>query len=1095
MSIVFTKTSGAGADDVQRIGRIRGWNNFSTSDTVVEIGDRSDGSEAEVALRFQLNIHQGEKIENARIKLIGGANDSTTDCNIDIHAEDVANASQLTNSTAFDNAIGNLTTAKVEWHGIEEFIYISGTHYTPDISSIIQEVVDNPSFAYGNYINIIFKYATSSEGHHRSFWTKNYGSGREPELEITIDQTSTLPAVASSNAWQDTWKAKYEDERVATISEDASFGSYDIIYLHISIDGGSTWTTKEASQVMTLNTEYIFKFGGMDETFGLTLNDTNFTSDNFIVAVDTHDSVASVFPSGAGRLKFEKFSFGIHSGSSVQGLEIEVRAKRSYTSGMFGPGTYDFSVYHVKANIIQSGVEPVVSDGAFTNGYSNQRNIQINKERVFGGWDISNYVFLFKETNNDFRTVANGGKVENLNGYDIRFELTDGTKLDHHIEKYDGLTGEVIVWVRIPTLKHGFNTNIKIFYGNSSVSTTEENTTNTFQEFAGVWLFNEAAAPFEDRTSNNNDAVLNNNAFSTEVTGKINKAVEFNKDNFADIAKVNNLALAGDITIMFWLYPIVGVNNGGAIFEQSGGRYRFFPAWRWRMYETSGSFANFLPDASVTDNNWHHVAINVKNLEGTKQMANGEIHDLMAQDALMSVNTGFYFGGSSNSGQTNSARQSHLFIANKSLGEYTIKTYYENQGNLDLFYTLGAEVVANLGTDVNSEYDAEITGSETSSFERNSEIHGFENSVREEDFEIHGFELDSLENDFEISGFELVNSDVNVYLQGFETDSSDIGSEIEGSDAEVYLFNGEIKGFQLDHEDLSGELRGFETDLTDIDVHLRGFELNSDDYSSEIHGFELDTVEHDFEIHGIDTISDEVGVEITGFELDDSEIASEIHGIDTVSDEINVYLEGFELDFESVGSEIHGFEPSNTELDLSVDGFELANTELNLSVDGFELDNIDIDLSVHGFELANTEFDLLVDGFDLADFTRNAEILGGIGSSFEQIVRIHGFELANVENSAEISGFNITNNDTEVELTGSEISDVEIGSEIEGTLISRYERNAEITGNFVNLRTINCEIEGMRSDDWYTKTEVSYQQKESSNWYEKKSKGALSSKD
>jgi hypothetical protein len=53
-------------------------------------------------------------------------------------------------------------------------------------------------------------------------------------------------------------------------------------------------------------------------------------------------------------------------------------------------------------------------------------------------------------------TVANGGLVQNPNGYDIIFtsDCAGTQKLDHEIESYRPATGTVAFWVRIPTLSH-----------------------------------------------------------------------------------------------------------------------------------------------------------------------------------------------------------------------------------------------------------------------------------------------------------------------------------------------------------------------------------------------------------------------------------------------------------------------------------------------------------------------------------------------------------------------------------------------------------------------------------------------------------------
>lgn len=52
-------------------------------------------------------------------------------------------------------------------------------------------------------------------------------------------------------------------------------------------------------------------------------------------------------------------------------------------------------------------------------------------------------------------------------GHDILFSSSDGTtKLSHEIERFDGTTGRLIAWVKVPCLSSSKNTRIHMYYGN-----------------------------------------------------------------------------------------------------------------------------------------------------------------------------------------------------------------------------------------------------------------------------------------------------------------------------------------------------------------------------------------------------------------------------------------------------------------------------------------------------------------------------------------------------------------------------------------------------------------------------------------------------
>jgi hypothetical protein len=85
------------------------------------------------------------------------------------------------------------------------------------------------------------------------------------------------------------------------------------------------------------------------------------------------------------------------------------------------------------------------------NGYSFARSIAIAHAQV-PNTDQSNFPVLFNTTDALLKTVANGGHVQNANGYDIIFtsDAAGTVKLNHEIEYYSPSTGQFVAWVRVP---------------------------------------------------------------------------------------------------------------------------------------------------------------------------------------------------------------------------------------------------------------------------------------------------------------------------------------------------------------------------------------------------------------------------------------------------------------------------------------------------------------------------------------------------------------------------------------------------------------------------------------------------------------------
>src|SRR5215472_9193396 len=60
-------------------------------------------------------------------------------------------------------------------------------------------------------------------------------------------------------------------------------------------------------------------------------------------------------------------------------------------------------------------------------------------------------------------------------GSDLRFVAGDDkTPLKHHIEKYDGLLGEALIWVAVPSVQAGAKTDLWLYYGNKKAAATAD---------------------------------------------------------------------------------------------------------------------------------------------------------------------------------------------------------------------------------------------------------------------------------------------------------------------------------------------------------------------------------------------------------------------------------------------------------------------------------------------------------------------------------------------------------------------------------------------------------------------------------------------
>lgn len=179
----------AGGDDVVRRGRPRAseeyfidFDYFSTK--MNRFGDAPDGVEMEAAFRFQVpSIESGDTINAATVEMVARSTDATADCNILIVGEDTDDASAYALFSDFDSGFASATSASVAWNSIE-FWTAESVYYTPDITSIIQEIVNRPGWSPDNYMQIILSYVLSTEGHRRDAYSYEADSNKAPILNI-----------------------------------------------------------------------------------------------------------------------------------------------------------------------------------------------------------------------------------------------------------------------------------------------------------------------------------------------------------------------------------------------------------------------------------------------------------------------------------------------------------------------------------------------------------------------------------------------------------------------------------------------------------------------------------------------------------------------------------------------------------------------------------------------------------------------------------------------------------------------------------------------------------------------------------------------
>jgi len=333
-------------------------------------------------------------------------------------------------------------------------------------------------------------------------------------------------------------------------------------------------------------------------------------------------------------------------------------------------------------------------------GYNFGKQVLVDGTKVSGATDLIDFTMLVSFTDSDLRTVANGGHVENNNGYDIIFTLAECgvTVLKHQIEKYNPVTGELIAWVKVNKLNANSNTNIHMYYGNPTVSTDPSTSDAWNGNVAAVYHLSNSN--FSDGTNNGMNAVNHNTG---NVAGKIGDARSFNGtseylnilDNGVTSLDVTTLTMSawvytsdyntisdrGIIVNKESIYEMGLRDNVGSIQAASSPG-----CWRWAGTTIIGL------------NSWNKVTV-VYATGKQRHYINGvwleDFND--CANPLNSNNADIRIGARGGDGGAHSFYKGNIDEVKFSNREETadwIKTEYVNQNNPASFYTVSGEMTA-----------------------------------------------------------------------------------------------------------------------------------------------------------------------------------------------------------------------------------------------------------------------------------------------------------------------------------------------------------------------------------------------------------------
>ncbi len=230
-------------------------------------------------------------------------------------------------------------------------------------------------------------------------------------------------------------------------------------------------------------------------------------------------------------------------------------------------------------------------------------------------------------------------------GSDLRFVAGDDkTPLKHHVEKYDALLGEALVWVGVPEVKPGTKNEIWLYYRNPKAVTAEDARGTYDPATVLVLHFAEKGQPPRDSTTWGNQASTAGTSADGAIIGR---GLKLDGTGRVTIPAGPSLAWAdgSQITWSAWVRP-AEADASGVIFARRDGSNAFavgFEGGKPYVEIDRGKGAQRAVSATpLAANGWHHLVVTVG--DATTLHVNGAtVANLGA--TLPALNTAATIGG------------------------------------------------------------------------------------------------------------------------------------------------------------------------------------------------------------------------------------------------------------------------------------------------------------------------------------------------------------------------------------------------------------------------------------------------------------------
>jgi hypothetical protein len=281
--------------------------------------------------------------------------------------------------------------------------------------------------------------------------------------------------------------------------------------------------------------------------------------------------------------------------------------------------------------------------------------------------------------------------------------------LNWDTETYNASTGNIIAWVKVPTVKTASDTSLYMCYGNSGVSTYQGFSTSTWDSnYKGVWHFpNGTTLSLADSSSNSNTGNLGGGSTYSDIAtfGQIYGSAKFNQGaNTAGYVGDSNLINTALVTISAWVYlTSIPAASSQLIAGFTDGLLS--PTFDKDLYvDTSGKVGFYIYDGAVktvssvsaiSTGQWTYVTATADGSNINVYINGGAPVSTAAGNSYAGYTVpNFFIGCATLTYSFLSANIDEVRVSTLARSPDWITTEYNNQSSISTFMTMGAETTS-----------------------------------------------------------------------------------------------------------------------------------------------------------------------------------------------------------------------------------------------------------------------------------------------------------------------------------------------------------------------------------------------------------------